>query len=236
MAMVMAQPTTASLGEVDQTTIVCNGADGETGQAGAGLLTANDTQTGTACEAYGNGGTRMRSGLDNGDGDGTANDGVLDAGEVDNTTIVCNGADGSAGVNGDDGAALLSTSDDQVGAGCDAFGNGGTRIQTGLDNGDGGGTANDGVLDAGEVDTTIVCNGANGDDANACTLTDNEDGTTTLSCPDGSETVLGGGQNPVRVLAIESYHLDKNGDGIINFDDNAWTRKLMSMAISLLRP
>jgi hypothetical protein len=37
---------------------------------------------------------------------------------------------------------------------------GGVTIQVGLDNGDGGGTAGNGVLESGEVDdSTIICNG-----------------------------------------------------------------------------
>jgi hypothetical protein len=33
-------------------------------------------------------------------------------------------------------------------------------VQTGLDNGDGGGTAGNGILDAGEVDALVnICNG-----------------------------------------------------------------------------
>ena len=56
---------------------------------------------------------------------------------------------------GDDGAsALIITTDEAPGANCS---NGGIRIDTGLDDGDG-------ILDAGEVDSTVyICTGDTGD-------------------------------------------------------------------------
>ena len=54
------------------------------------------------------GGTRIDTGLDNGDGGETADDGVLGAGEVDSSTAVCAGAPGTDGTNGVDGAAGLN--------------------------------------------------------------------------------------------------------------------------------
>lgn len=50
-----------------------------------------------------NGGQKIDSGLDNGDGGGTANDGILQAGEIDATSYICNGAAGANGANGADG-------------------------------------------------------------------------------------------------------------------------------------
>ena len=43
------------------------------------------------------GGQKTESGLDNGDGGGTARDGILQAGEVDTTIYLCDGAAGAAG-------------------------------------------------------------------------------------------------------------------------------------------
>lgn len=61
------------------------------------------------------------------------------------------------------GQRMLSVTDDLVGSACDAFGNGGQRTLGGFDDGAGGGTAGDGVLQPGEVrSTTIVCNGRDG--------------------------------------------------------------------------
>ncbi len=139
-------------GEVDSTAYVCNGAAGPSGHDS---IIVTDTTVGTACDAYGNGGQRMRSGLDDGLPTGTADDGILQDGEVDSTAYVCNGATGA------DGHALLVTTDTTVGTACDAYGNGGTRIRMGLDDGLPTGTADDGVLQDGEVDSTaVVCNGA----------------------------------------------------------------------------
>lgn len=43
------------------------------------------------------GGQKVETGLDNGDGGGTAGDGVLQAGEIDNTFFVCDGLEGKPG-------------------------------------------------------------------------------------------------------------------------------------------
>jgi hypothetical protein len=51
-----------------------------------------------------NGGTEIDTGLDNGDGGGTAGDGILQSGEIDATQYVCNGANGTNGTNGTNGA------------------------------------------------------------------------------------------------------------------------------------
>jgi hypothetical protein len=107
------------------------------------------------------GGKKVDSGLDNGDGGGTARNGILETGEIDATTYVCNGLDGAAGAAGTNGfSSLIKTTAESPGANCAA---GGRKVESGLDNGDGGGTANNGVLEAGEVDaTTYVCDGAAG--------------------------------------------------------------------------
>jgi hypothetical protein len=80
------------------------------------------------------------------------------------TTYACNGTNGKDGSNGSNGTngfnSLTKTTSEPAGANC---ANGGQKIETGLDDGDGGGTANDGILQSGEVDSTsYVCNGANG--------------------------------------------------------------------------
>ena len=50
------------------------------------VLVSVDTTVGTGCTGTG---TRLRTGIDNGDGSGTAGDGMLQDGEVDSTFYVC---------------------------------------------------------------------------------------------------------------------------------------------------
>ncbi len=109
-----------------------------------------------------NGGQKMTIGLDNGDGGGTAFDGILQAGEVDSTVYICNGTNGSNGANGVNGFnSLILTVSESPGLNCLT---GGIKINTGLDNGDGGGTPRDGILQTGEFDAGpfYVCNGSPG--------------------------------------------------------------------------
>src|ERR1700744_5205167 len=92
--------------EVTSTSYVCNGATGATGAAGAAgangaaglnsLISLTTEPAGANC-TYG--GSKAASGLDI-----NAN-GVLDAGEVTNTTYLCNGAPGATGATGATGAA-----------------------------------------------------------------------------------------------------------------------------------
>lgn len=53
------------------------------------------------CEA---GGKRIDTGLDNGDGEGIANDGILQESEIDSTEYICNGVDGDNGKDGESGS------------------------------------------------------------------------------------------------------------------------------------
>jgi CSLREA domain-containing protein len=149
-----------SAAELDREDIVCTTTD-------APLLVS--VQSGTVSCA--NGGVLVHSGHDD-DGNG-----VLDVGERERTDTVCNGAPGTPGVPGEDGndgndgndgddgqnggagaSSLLRTT--PVSAGDDGCSAGGQRIEGGVDDGAGGGTAGDGILDDGEVDTTaIICNG-----------------------------------------------------------------------------
>lgn len=66
------------------------GEQGEPGKDGVGsLLKLSAVFPGAECTA---GGTLIEVGLDNGDDDGVAGDGVLQTGEVDDSSYVCNGA------------------------------------------------------------------------------------------------------------------------------------------------
>lgn len=71
-----------------------NGSDGTNGSFGT-LTKISDESAGKNCTT---GGKRFDVGLDNGDGDGTANDGVLQDSEIDSTDYVCNGDDGNDSV------------------------------------------------------------------------------------------------------------------------------------------
>jgi len=82
------------------------GPEGPQGLAGADghiSITVTDTEVGTACDAYGNGGQRIRSGIDNGIDGGIADNGLLEEGEVTGIFYVCNGADGASGEQGEPG-------------------------------------------------------------------------------------------------------------------------------------
>ena len=130
--------------EIDGTTFICNGADGSTGQTGAQSLVAVTAETaGLNCAT---GGQRIDYGIDD-NGDGT-----LGASEIDGTTYVCNGADGTAGQNGLQ--SLLAVTPEPAGTNC---ADGGQRIDYGID--DNG----NGTLEAGEIDgTAYACDGATG--------------------------------------------------------------------------
>lgn len=104
-------------GEIDATYAVCNGADGATGATGAtghaSLVTATPVAEGDLCAT---GGVSYAYGLDDGAGNGTPDDGVLDADEIDGSKVVCNGADGKDGVNGKNGTDGEAGADGAPGA------------------------------------------------------------------------------------------------------------------------
>ncbi|MFT3842680.1 MAG: hypothetical protein QM723_37165 [Myxococcaceae bacterium] len=129
-------------GEVKATAYICNGPSGTSGTGS--LVKVSPEAAGAHCM---NGGQRIDGGLDNGDGGGTAHDGILQTGEIDTTSYVCNGNSGFD--------SLVNLATEAAGANCTY---GGQRIESGLDNGDGGGTAGDGILQTGEIDaTTYLC-------------------------------------------------------------------------------
>ena len=130
-----------------------NGTDGQDGTDGLAAL-AVTTNIGTGGSNCPDGGVQIDVGVDDND------NGVLDSSEIDQTTYICNGADGNDGADGADGSAspntmLTSISSPSASLECNA---GGRVIAQGIDNGDGGGTAQNGVLESGEVDyTTTYC-------------------------------------------------------------------------------
>ena len=127
--------------EVDSTSYVCDGIDGEDGFDGVSAL-IETSSAGSSCGDAG--GYKIESGLD------WDYDGVLDFDEIEDTSYLCNGADGFDGVN-----SLIETSD--AGVACGDFG--GLKVETGLD------WDYDGRLDSDEIDSTnYVCNGIDGYD------------------------------------------------------------------------
>lgn len=108
------------------------------------------------------GGNKVQDGLDDGSGGGTPRNEILEAGEVSETFFTCNGATGATGAAGANGYnSLVDVQTESAGANCAA---GGQKVYWGLDNGDGGGTANNNVLEVGERDggPKYTCNGAAG--------------------------------------------------------------------------
>ncbi len=138
-----------------------SGEPGATGSAGMnGVLSSTAEPAGANCAA---GGTRIDYGTDK-----NAN-GKLDADEVSGTSYVCaptaagaTGADGATGAYGGTGAtgatgfaSLIKLTPEPSGSNCAL---GGTRVDVGLDHGDGGGLARNGNLETGEIDSTAyVC-------------------------------------------------------------------------------
>jgi hypothetical protein len=177
---------------IEQTVYICHGEDGLPGSAGSqgatgatgtagtngltSLISIEDVAPGDECSA---GGKRIKAGHD------TNGLGVLSESAVTFNKVVCNGATGSQGPAGAAGPAgpqgdagiqgligaqgsagsngfntLVRISDEAQGVNCS---DGGKKIETGLDNGAGGGIAGDGILQVGEVQqTTYVCNGTTG--------------------------------------------------------------------------
>ena len=153
-----------------------DGADGTNGTGGANGSNGHYALAVTSSEPSGpncaDGGIKIEVGVDDND------DNALQTTEIDQTTYICNGADGPNGTDGADGAGgapgangadgadgtngsaspntmLTSISPPASSLGCTA---GGRAIAQGLDNGDGGGTSQNGVLESGEIDyTTTYC-------------------------------------------------------------------------------
>jgi len=147
-----ANGTDGDKGEVGE-----EGDKGEVGEDGMDGIDGMPALAVTTLESAGSncadGGLKIEVGVDdNGNG-------ALDSNEIDYTEYVCNGADGQNGVDGANGSASPNTMLTSVSAPTlQACSSGGRIITQGLDNGDGGGTSQNGVLESGEVDyTTTYC-------------------------------------------------------------------------------
>lgn len=148
--------------------------------------------------------------------DANAN-GALDDAEITQTSEVCNGASvagpaGDAGANGANGTngtngtngvnALVATT--RLGAGDANCPAGGARIDTGLDDGAGGGTSGNGVLETGEVRATqYVCNGTEPVYPRPTTLPAGPAGTAVIDVSGGDGDAGMGGLGGDAVLSID---------------------------------
>jgi hypothetical protein len=135
--------------------IACCGKVGPQGPAGHSsiVLTQPIFAGNTVCPT---GGSQIITALDAND------DGLVQAAEIKSSSVVCNGLNGTDGLNGHNalvGAVSLSVSDPTCS-------NGGTLFLAGTDLND------DGVLQVGETSASFkVCNGVNGTNATVSPLT-----------------------------------------------------------------
>ncbi|RJU93914.1 MAG: hypothetical protein DWC00_07540 [Candidatus Poseidoniales archaeon] len=126
-----------------------NGNDGQPGTNGKNsLISTFEVLPGIQCE---NGGIGVLIGVDeNGNG-------MLTTNEVQDTSFICHGLDGSSTSNSDSSSSTLLSAVTTLGKseGCPA---GGKTMKFGLDNGDHGGIVSNGILEIGEVDDqTTYC-------------------------------------------------------------------------------
>jgi len=120
-----------------------DGQDGTPGADGADGATALITTAAASESQCSAGGFIINVGVD------TNNNGALDDDEISATEVLCNGADGSEGSDGN--TALINTAVEPEGDNCS---NGGFKVETGVD--DNG----NGTLDTEEIDQTVfICNG-----------------------------------------------------------------------------
>ena len=162
--------------EITATAYICNGIDGNNS-----LTKITNEDPGINCE---NGGLKIDSGIDS-NGDGT-----LDDDEITATAYVCNGVDGNN--------SLTKITNEAAGANC---GNGGLKIDTGVDNN------TNGVLDDDEIRATAyTCNGVDGN-ISLVNITDEVAGE---NCENGGVKIDSG--------------VDDNGNGTLDEDEVTVTR------------
>ena len=143
-----------------------NGSDGSDGSDGQTSLIVSSVAALANCPS---GGTRIDTGIDD------DRDGFLAPSEIDSTLFVCNGEDGSDGANGADGSDGSDGADGADGADVSstttmmvaslepaptylACNGSGQLLKQGLDDGSGGGIAQNGILESGEIITTsLIC-------------------------------------------------------------------------------
>ena len=180
--------------EVTEVSYVCHGENGATGATGGtSLILLSDVLEVDDCPG---GGVRVETGVDRN------NNGALDAAEVDDVAYICHGVNGAPGQ--DSPNTLLANHPVEANEHCPA---GGVLVQSGLDiNGNQ-------LLDTAEVrHSSYVCNGTTAAAGMSCTVTDNGDGTKTITCPDGTSVNLNDGQQGVAGTSA-SCSVTDNGNG-----------------------
>jgi len=190
------------------------GSDGDTGPQGASgeaghasLTTTTDLPRGDADCPYG--GVRYDSVIDNGDGGGTADDGVLQPGEVDTTSTACDGPSSfDYGIDAPQEPVGTHVIDLHGGDGGDAGGRGGVLRAT-IPNGTGGNLA---VVANGAPDTAFTLPGLDHVDLGSHPL-DVPAGTTLTP-----EVIVAGGESGLAVGDVFRYR--DNGDGVPQSEDS----------------
>ncbi|MEO9484489.1 MAG: hypothetical protein ABJG47_13620 [Ekhidna sp.] len=136
-----------SIDEILETITICNGGNGADGSNGFNSIIR--TSVSTSCD---NGGTFVEVGID------TNENGMLDPDEVDSAFDICNGADGSNGLN-----SVIDVETFTGNAGTCNTNDGGIIIRVGIDDNE------NGSLDIPEeVDQTqYICNGNDGTNGNS---------------------------------------------------------------------
>ncbi|MBX5480804.1 MAG: hypothetical protein IRZ16_02980, partial [Myxococcaceae bacterium] len=163
--------------EVDSTSYACNGIDGL-----SVVTSVTPEPAGANCA---NGGQKIEVGQD------ANRNGQLDAPEVQGTSYVCNGVDGTNGTDGKQ--TLIDITTEPAGANC---AEGGQKLDYGVDD-DG-----NGQLDADEIDgTRYLCSGLTGQNGHS-TLVTVEPIPAGDTCAFGGQSILTG--------------LDLNDDGVLD--------------------
>jgi hypothetical protein len=170
--------------EVTSSNSVCDGAEGDPGEASPGELgqdgaagklvgvRISSVPAGSVCE---HGGTRLEVGLD------SDADGELDEGVASDTVYVCNGGPGAAGNDGM--RALVTTTTEPASANC---ANGGQRIDYGLDR------DADASLQPSEIDgTRYVCERAPGTSGTGSLVVSSVEAPG-ANCPNGGQRIAHG--------------------------------------------
>ena len=146
--------------EVDASQFLCHGSDGNSGNSSNGSSGNNGSDGSNGISTLSeiislpignstcpNGGIEIHMGRD------SNVNGILDSDEIDEIEFVCNGIDGS---DSSGHAALMTTM-----AAPPTFCVDGMMLRFGLDDGDGGGKADDGILNWGEADEVFtICSGS----------------------------------------------------------------------------
>jgi len=171
---------TLDVSEIDNTSYVCNGIDGNSGSGTSGYnswVDIDDEPAGENCAA---GGKRISTGLD------SNQNSILDESEIAESSFVCNGLSGASSESGLN--SLVDIADEVAGDNCV---NGGKIITTGMD-----ANRND-ILDASEIDaTSYVCNGADGNGGSSASgansLVDIIDESAGANCTNGGKQISTG--------------------------------------------